>query len=286
MSWLEKSNMNKVAVIILNYRIKELILKCIESVKKSTYKNLDIIIVDNSPEEGLGELVDNNIQYLPNRNTGYTGGNNLGIKKALESSPDFIFILNPDTIIDKDAIKYLVETLEDENAGIVGPKILFSDKKTIWYAGGIFDTANVIGKHKGVDELDNEKYEKLEETDYVTGAAMFVSKEVFQKIGFFDEKYFLYYEDSDFSKRAKEAGFKVLYQPKAMVYHENAQSTGLGSPLQDYFITRNRMLYASKFLPFRTRFALFREALKNLGNPIRRLALWDFLMGNFGKGSF
>jgi len=276
----------KIAVIILNFKVKNLILKCIESVKQSTFKDLEIVVVDNSPQEGLGVLIDKDITYLPNENTGYTGGNNLGIKEALKGSTDYVFILNPDTEIEKDTIRILKETAEKENAGIIGSKILFSDKKTIWYAGGILDRNNVIGKHRGVDELDKGQYDSLSETDYVTGAALFASKEVFEKVGLFDEKYFLYYEDSDLSRRAKDAGFKVLYQPKAIVYHENAQSTGLGSPLQDYFITRNRMLYASKFLPFRTRFALFREALRNLDKPMRRLALWDFLTGNFGKGSY
>ena len=276
----------KIAVIILNFKVKNLILKCIESVKQSTFKDLEIVVVDNSPQEGLGVLIDKDITYLPNENTGYTGGNNLGIKEALKGSTDYVFILNPDTEIEKDTIRILKETAEKENAGIIGSKILFSDKKTIWYAGGILDRNNVIGKHRGVDELDKGQYDSLSETDYVTGAALFASKEVFEKVGLFDEKYFLYYADSDLSRRAKDAGFKVLYQPKAIVYHENAQSTGLGSPLQDYFITRNRMLYASKFLPFRTRFALFREALRNLDKPMRRLALWDFLTGNFGKGSY
>ena len=77
-----------------------------------------------------------------------------------------------------------------------------------------------------------------------------------------------------------------MYIPQSVVYHTNAASSGLGSPLQDYYITRNRMLFASIHLPFRTRFALFREALRNLGNPMRRLAFFDFLVGNFGKGSY
>jgi GT2 family glycosyltransferase len=115
---------------------------------------------------------------------------------------------------------------------------------------------------------------------------MFVNAKVFKKIGFFDEKYFLYYEDSDFCLRAKKADFRLVYAPSAVVFHENAKSTGLGSNLQDYFITRNRLLLASKFLPFRTRFALLREALRNIGNPVRRLAFWDYLNGNFGKGSY
>lgn len=280
--------MKKVAVVILNFNVKEESLQCVKSVSESDYKNLQIIVVSNSNDELAEEIKEiRGIVFIQNKeNLGYTGGNNIGIKKALEEGADFIFILNADTIIDQKAIGNLVSVAEEDGVGIAGPKILFTDEKTIWYAGGIFDLANVLGKHRGVDERDTGQYEKLEETDYISGGAMFIKKEVFEKIGLFDEKYFLYYEDSDFCFRAQKAGFKLLYVPSAVVYHDNAKSTGLGSPLQDYFMTRNRLLFASKFLPFRTRFALFREALRNFGNPVRRQALFDFLTNNFGKGSF
>ena len=279
--------MKKVAVIILNYKVRELILKCIDSVRKSTFKDFEIIVVDNNSRDGLAEaLQGQDIIFIQNReNLGYTGGNNIGIKLALLKRSDFIFILNPDTQIDKSCVENLVKAAEKYNFGIAGPKIFFSGSKKIWYGGGIFDRSNVIGKHIGVDEIDNGKYDKANETDFVTGAAFFVKTEVFSNIGLFDERFFLYYEDSEFCFRAKKKSFKIMYIPQALVYHANAKSAGLGSPLQDYFQTRNRMLFASVYFPFRTRFALFREALRNLGNPVRRLAFFDFLIGNFGKGS-
>lgn len=280
--------MKKVAVVVLNYNVSEKALKCVASVRQSTYKGIEMIVVSNS-EDNLGEEIKNipGVVFIQNsQNIGYTGGNNLGIKKALEDEVDYVFILNPDTEVECHAIEELVAVAEKSGAGILGPKVLFDDKKTIWYAGGILDLANVIGSHRGVDEEDKGQYDWEEETDYITGGMMFVKSEVFKKIGLFDDKYFLYYEDSDLCMRAKKAGFKLLYVPSAIVYHANAQSTGLGSPLQDYFQTRNRMLFASKFLPFRTRFALFRESLRNITLPTRRKALTDFLLGNLGKGSF
>lgn len=279
--------MKKVSVVILNYRVADLTLECILSVQKSTYENIEIIVVDNNSEDGIGKRLEKfpEVTFIQSEdNLGYSGGNNLGIKKALANGADYILILNSDAKVEKDAISKLVD-LADSNAGdILGPKILFPDKETIWYAGGVFDKNNVLGKHRGVDEKDNGQYDRTEETDYVTGAALFVKREVFDKIGLFDEKYFLYYEDSDFCFRARNEGFKIMYTPQAVVYHENAQSTGLGSHLQDYYITRNRMLFASKFLSFRTKFALLREGLKNIGNATRRKALIDFLTGKFGKG--
>ena len=280
--------MIKVAVVILNFNVRDLALKCVDTVRKSTYQNTEIILVDNASSDGIAEeiLKYKDIRFIRNeKNLGYSGGNNAGIKKALEDGADFVLVLNPDTTIDKNCIKNLVDGMEKNNADIVGPKIYFSKSKKIWYVGGILDLNNVIGKHRGVDEEDKGQYDDDSGTDFVSGAAIMIKREVFEKIGFFDDRYFLYYEDSDFCYRAKKTGFKIFYTPQAVVYHENAKSTGLGSPLQDYYITRNRMLFASKFLPLRTRFALFREALRNLENPMRRLAFWDFLTGNFGKGS-
>ena len=287
--------------MILNYKVKEQALKCIDSVKKSTFKNLDIILVDNNSEDGIGEEFkdDREVTFIQNSvNSGYSGGNNLGIGEALRIKDDYIFVLNPDTTIEKDTIGNLVEGMEKLGADLASPKIYFASdseqkssahfakSKRIWYAGSNFDFANVLGQHRGVNEEDKGQYNEPVETEGITGGAFMAKESVFDKIGLFDGRYFLYYEDADLSLRAKKAGFKIMYIPSAVVFHKNAQSTGLGSPLQDYFITRNRMLFAKKFLPFRTRFALLREALRNLGNPMRRLALWDFLAGNFGRGGF
>lgn len=276
----------KIAVIILNYKVYKFTIECFKSVKESTYKNIRIYMVDNaSGEDKKLEEIPGILLIKNKENLGYSGGNNVGIKKALADGADIILILNPDTTIDKNCIKNLVEGLDETSADITGPKIYFSNSNKIWYAGGIMDLGNVIGKHRGVDEEDKGEYDESIETDFVSGAVIMIKKKVFDSIGFFDEKYFLYYEDSDFCFRAKRAGFKIMYIPNGVVYHENAASAGLGSYIQDYYITRNRMLFASKFLSFRTRFALFRQAFNNLGNPMRRLALWDFLTGNFGKGS-
>lgn len=278
--------MKKIAVVIVNYKLKDEVLKCVQSVKDNDYKDLQIILVDNNSNDGLEKEKGKDILFIQTgKNLGYAGGNNIGIKKALEAGCDFIFILNPDTTIDKKAIDVLVKKAKSTQGDILGPKIYFNSSKKIWFAGGKFDKLNVLGSHIGVDEVDRGQYENEVEVDFVTGAAMFVKREVFEKIGYFDEKYFLYYEDSDFCFRAKKAGFKIIYIPTAIIYHQNAKSTGLGSSLQDYFITRNRLVFASKFLNLRTQIALFKEALRNFKNPNRRRALIDFIICNLGKGS-
>ncbi len=280
--------MKHLAVIVLNYKVKPLTLKCIESVKKSSFKNFEIFVVDNNSEDNIKEAVEGRegVTFLQSgANLGYAGGNNVGIKKALEEGFEKILILNPDTTVQNQAIKILVEKMDEYQADLVCPKIYFAGSKTLWFAGKRFDINNVLGLHRGVDEEDLGQYDQDEQIGEITGAAVMIKRKVFEKVGLFDERYFMYYEDSDFAKRAIKSGFKIMYIPKAVVYHANAQASKLGSPLQDYFITRNRMLYAFKYLSWRTRFALLREAFRNLAIPARRLALYDFLIGNLGKGS-
>lgn len=283
----DKMLTKKVIVVILNYKVKEQALKAVESVKKSDYKNIQIIVVDNDSKDGLeSEVKKMGVRFIQSGdNLGYTGGNNIGIRVALDGGADYVLVLNPDATVENDTIRLMVAGLEKSGAGIAGPKIYFEGGKIIWHAGGKLDMLNVIGSHIGVDQKDIGQFEETKEVDYVSGAAIMVKREVFERIGFFDDDYFLYYEDADFCFRSRQAGFKVMYMPKAEVIHANAQSTGLGSPLQDYYITRNRFLFAKKFLPFRTQFALFREGVRNLGNPVRRLALADFMIGTLGKGN-
>lgn len=279
----------KLAVVILNFKAKKYVLSCIKSVLDSSFEDLEIFLVDNDSNDGLEDEIrkfEGLTFFQTGKNLGYSGGNNYGIKAVLDKGFEYVFILNPDTTVEKKTVEILLQLMEEYKADIVSPKIYFAGTKRIWYAGGEFDLANVLGSHKGVNEEDKGQYDRAEETDFATGAAMLVRSEVFERIGLFDERYFLYYEDSDLCYRAKRKGFKIMYIPEAVVYHANAKSTGIGSPLQDYYITRNRMLFASKFLSFRTRFALLREALKNIKNSSRRKALMDFATKNLGQGSF
>jgi len=151
------------------------------------------------------------------------------------------------------------------------------------------DWKNIIGSHRGVDEVDKGQFNKVEETDFASGCCVMIRREVFQEIGFFNEKYFLYYEDNDFSQRVKLNGFRVYYQPRAMLWHLNAGSTGgSGSNLQDYFITRNRLLFGFSYASVRTKAALLKESIKFLfaGRNFQRKAVLDFYTGRFGKGSY
>ena len=290
-------------VVVLNFNGLKDTLECILSLKKchsGPYK-LQIVVVDNgSDNKNVASLSQiNDITLIRNnRNLGYSGGNNVGIKYALKKNSDLILLLNNDTIVDQDLLQYLGKASSEGE--IVVPKIYFKKGfefhkdlykkqdlgKVIWYAGGKIDWQNIGGIHIGVDKVDRGQFSKGLETEFATGACMLVKSEVFKKIGYFDEKYFLYLEDLDFCVRAKRAGFKIIFEPKAIVWHKNAASTGgSGSSLQDYYITRNRLLFAFKFAKLKTKIAVLKQALSRVSNPVKRRALLDFLTGRFKKGS-
>lgn len=291
----------KVAIIVLNYNGLDNTLDCLDSLRRlnSNSNKIETIVVDNDSSDGsaqaLQKLKDIEL-IINNKNLGYSGGNNVGIKKALQRGADAILVLNNDTIVDGDLINNLTKALKV--ADIVCPKIYFAPNfeyhkqrykkndigKVIWYAGGHIDWANILGIHDGVDEVDRGQFSKTKEIDLATGAAIMVKKKVFEKIGSFDEKYFLYLEDMDFCVRAKKAAFRIIFEPKAILWHKNAGSSSSGSPLQDYYITRNRLLFAAKYAKLRTKIALLREIATKFAQPIKRKALLDFLMLKFGKG--
>ncbi len=236
------------------------------------------------------------------KNLGFAGGNYVGIKKAIADGCEYIMLLNNDTIVDVNLVKGLLKVMDqDKKIGISAPKIYFApgfefhkkykkidQGKVIWYAGGVMDWKNVIGRQRGVDEVDVGQYDTEELTEFATGCCMMIRSQILEKIGMFDDRYFLYYEENDFCQKVKRAGLKIVYVPSAFLWHKNAQSTGgVGSALQDYFISRNRMLFGNLYAPFKTKLALFRESLRLLksGRTWQKKGIQDYYLKRFGGGS-
>lgn len=294
------SKNSNIAIVVLNYKGIAVTLACIESLRKIKAKdfNYKIIVVENNSQDGSSEELSQlkDIELIQNQqNLGFSGGMNTGIKFALSRNYDALVILNNDTYVDENFLQALNGSVK--NADIISPKIYFApgyefhkDRykkaelgKVIWYAGGEIDWDNVIGVHIGVDEVDSGKYNKRE-ISLATGCCMYVKTEVFKKIGLFDEKYFLYLEDMDFCVRAKKAGFKIIFEPKSIIWHKNASSAGgSGSKLQDYYFTRNRLRFAFKYAKLNTKIALLKHVFRSFQDPVRRSALIDFLTLNYGK---
>lgn len=297
--------MMKVAVVIVNWNLKEDTLECLSSLSRLKLADMELvtIIVDNGSNDGSAAAFRAKfpkVKVIENKkNLGFTGGNNIGIDYVLKDQVDYVWLLNNDTVVDKSALFFLLSVFKDDRVGIAGSKIYFyrgrefhreryqpsQQGKVIWYAGGLIDWRNMYATHRGVDAVDQGQFDEIIETEFVTGCSMLISDKVFQTIGKLDERFFLYLEDLDFCLRAKRAGFKLVYVPQAVVWHKNAGSTGrAGNLLHQYYLTRNRLLIGMRYAPPRTKLALIREAARFLVGPnIKRQAVIDAVFGRWGE---
>lgn len=294
---MKKKHSIKHAAVLINFRDAKTTAAAVKSIQVSKDAP-HIIVVDNgSSAECIGELktlcpgLD---LIVIGKNIGFSAGNNVGIKKALRMGARVVYIINNDTLVDLNLFYRAYRYVVGKNR-ISGGKIYYAkgyefheNQKgrgdVIWYAGGYFDYSMAISRHYGVDEIDHGQYDSPKPVDFITGCFIAVPAQVFRKIGLLDEPFFLYLEDTDFCLHARSQGIEVMYNPHLVVYHCNSSSTGAGSPLVDYYMTRNRFFVARRYGSWRLRFALFREAIfRNWDSPIRRAAFFDYSFGRMGN---
>jgi len=243
-----------VDIIILNWNGLVDTLECINSIMQCDYQNLRIIVVDNgSTDDSVVSIKATfpDITLLETgENLGYAEGNNVGIRYSLENAPDYLLVLNNDTVIDPKMISALVNTAKEFPSGILGPLTYYHDQPdTIWWAGTVWVTEKSHFTHRGDREIDNEnKYCQIQECDYVVGSALFASSEVFRTTGLLDARYFLTFEETDWCYRAKQFGYKSYCIPDAKLWHKVSSSLGAGSALQHYFYMRNALLWGERYL--------------------------------------
>ena len=235
--------MNKfplVSIIVLNYNAGELLLNCINSLKKSTYSNLEIIIVDNISSDGSQEKCKNkfpDIKLIQNKNNlGYCGGNNVGIQHA---SGEFIVILNPDTIVEPNWVNELISAYNEFGEGLYQPKILSLNEENVIQSTG--NMLHIFGfgfaRDKG-NKVTN-KVEEIQKIGYASGTCLFTSRAVLNKVGLLDEFLFLYHDDLDLGWRAAQIGINSYYVPKSKIFHVESYSLKWSSK-KFYWLERNR----------------------------------------------
>ena len=258
----------KVFIIILNYNGGDDLIKCLDSVYKLSYLNKEVVVVDNDSGDDSFEFARKKFRtfnFIKNRkNFGFAKGNNVAIRWALEKMADFIFLLNNDAQIEKDALDKMVRVMQrNKELGIVSPIIYKNNKKEVWFAKGKINWLKMRTEHisPGKHDLNLPFYN----TDYITGCAMLIKSEVFAKIGLFDERFFLYYEDADLSYRAEKKGFALGIVCNARVYH---LEKSLENQKKIYWLVLSGVLFFKKNTPrhFKiwTFFYLLARKIKNI----------------------
>ena len=247
----------RIAAVVLNWNSAADTLECVASLQANNEPRLSVIVVDNGSTDSSWEELQqaataDTILIQSGANLGYAGGNNVGIRAALNNRADYIWILNNDTVVHPLCLTELLRAAEihQARAGIFVPKILQKDgsRTTVFYAGGGYDWVRGQASHWRFGAQDDEHFEASCDVIFATGTSLFVRREVFEQIGLLDERYFLYWEDVQFSRRALHGGYKICFVPTARVWHRGmASSKQYGhrssTPTYDYYTMRNRLWY-------------------------------------------
>lgn len=236
-----------VSVIIVTYNGKNLLQECFSHLGKSSYKNAEVIVVDNaSTDDTLTFLKDRKlfgkkvIVVRNKKNEGFAAGNNRGVEKA---KGDFLLLLNNDALVTPDTVEILAETLENNSSvAVVQPKIIFSETKKL-QSGSAFLTPLGFLQYVGYGNDPKKAMFNHEEKIFSgNGACLLIKKDIIDKIGLFDEDFFAYYEETDFCHRVWLSKHEVLYQPKAIIYHKGAQTSGrIGQEIVFFHSFKNRV---------------------------------------------
>ncbi|RPI35992.1 MAG: glycosyltransferase family 2 protein [Nitrospiraceae bacterium] len=286
-----------VSIIILNWNGWRDTIACVESCRKLTWPNFFIVVVDNGSTDGSEDYLRQKLKDVEiiqsGANLGFAGGNNVGIRRALDRT-EYVWLLNNDAVADPVALSRLVEAMEDRNdAGIAGSKIYYHDEpRKIWFAGGLWEKGKLRLRQRGANRIDRGEFEEVSETGSVSGCSMLVRSAVIRNIGLMEECYFLYWEDTEWCARAQAKGYKVLFVPGSRVWHKVSASAQQNSFSQYYYFTRNGFFFLREYDPLlMPLFAVYNllfglKCLASLNaQPLRGLArgFIDFVSGKKGQ---
>lgn len=253
-------NPQTLAIIIVNWNSYDDTAACLSSLRKLTFDAYEIVVVDNGSEDGSGQRLKNEFDeitlLLNSKNEGFTGGNNKGIHYAFNSGFEYLMLLNNDTIVTPDFVQPLLHVLEaHDDVGAVQPKILYeSERNIIWNGGTGFNRWGFFPYTLGKGKTDSAFGNLAQKIPWITGCCFLVKAKVIKQVGALDDQFFIYYEDTDWSLRIRNAGYHLYYEPSSKIYHKvgrshkNRSSEGEGnlSPFAHYITVRNHMYILRK----------------------------------------
>jgi GT2 family glycosyltransferase len=239
-----------VVAVILNTNRREDTLECLASLRKSTYRHFDVIVLDNRSHDGSAAAIragfpEVRIIELP-KNLGYAGNNNFGIAAAVEQGADWVFVLNEDTVLDPACLAALVSAAEDEDIGIVGPTVYHYDEPAVIQSGGGRLGPYWKSIHIAQNEPDVGQLGTARPVEWISGCAIMVRRRTIDRIGALDARYFYYWEETEWCLRAAQADWKIVQVPQARIWHKGVQRDYRPAPSVTYYATRNRFLTLAK----------------------------------------
>jgi GT2 family glycosyltransferase len=246
-----------VGVVVLSWNGRDDTLACLASLAAVSYPQLAVVVVDNGSADGTSEAVasafpDVDLISSP-LNLGFAEGCNVGIRRALERGADYVLLLNNDVEVEPGFVGALVEeALRRPRAGALCSKVLYLDPPDlVWYAGASFDPrSGYNGRQRGYRQADDGRFDTVVETDRACGASMLVPRAVLDEVGLLDADLFAYSEDTEWSLRARAAGYRVYVVPRSRVWHKiSAASGGESSPATLYYNLRNTLEVCERFAP-------------------------------------
>lgn len=240
-----------VVCIILNTNRRDDTLECLDSLSKNNYSNFKTLVLDNHSTDGSVEAIQNRfpeVQIIPiGENRGYAGNNNVGIQAALGQQADWVFILNEDTILDPECLALLMEeATKNAQIGIVGPMVYHHDEPNIIQSAGGLLGPHWQSIHLGKDEKDTGQWQKPHEVEWISGCAIMVRRQLIEQVGMIDERFFYYWEETEWCIRARKAGWRIVHVPVAQIWHKGVQRNYTPPPSLMYYSTRNRLLTLKK----------------------------------------
>ncbi|HNR18305.1 MAG TPA: glycosyltransferase family 2 protein [Chitinophagaceae bacterium] len=269
--------MATIGLVTVLFRSDEVLPDFFKSISRQTHKDYILYLVDNSESATTDAIISQCLKEYPvtayrhiktGGNIGVAAGNNTGIKLSLADNCSHVLILNNDIEIEQDFMFSKLLSLADAGESMIVPKIYYYDEKKIWMAGGYMDKWRALGVHYGYNKKDKPKYNIARHVTYSPTCFMLVKKEVFDATGIMDEKYFAYYDDTDFVLRATKLGYKIWYEPSLELLHKVSSSVGTNSPFYVYYSNRNKIYFIRKnFKGLQRYFAL-------LYTLISRIAFW------------
>ncbi len=255
-----------VVVVIPNWNLKKDLGECLETLKASDYPNLEVIVVDNASVDGSADFVRTQhpwAQVIERAdNGGYAAALNTGMRAAAGRNPAYYLALNNDTLLPPQTITQLVAVMEaDPRIGIAAPKVIYHDHPERIFSLGdrIFPWLPLPVRY-GLKQHDRPEYGALMEFDYVFGCALLIRSDLLRQIGLLDASYFMFYEDADFCRRARDAGWRIVRVGSAIVHHKASLSVKQRKPQMVYYRARNRSRFYRRYrhgpAPFFTAAAL------------------------------